>query len=59
MNPEWDNSATPNILLATGAGQTATINNVGTGVLLGDATNGSAGAYLKYGNQTPTQVPWG
>jgi hypothetical protein len=27
---------------------------VTTGVLLGDAANGSAGAYLRYGNQTPT-----
>ncbi|MDR3406765.1 MAG: inverse autotransporter beta domain-containing protein [Chthoniobacter sp.] len=54
LNPNGTNSATPNILLATGAGQTATINNVGTGVLLGNAANGSAGAYMKYGNQTPT-----
>ena len=53
-NPNGVNASTANILLATGAGQTATINNVGTGVLLGDATNGSAGAYMKYGNQTPT-----
>src|SRR5262249_28133896 len=43
----------PNILLATAAGQTAVISNVGTGVRLGDTTVGSAGAYLRYGNQTP------
>ena len=43
----------PNILLATAAGQTAVISNVGTGVKLGDGTVGSAGAYLRYGNQTP------
>jgi hypothetical protein len=43
----------PNILLATAAGQIATISNVGTGVKLGDGTVGSAGAYLRYGNQTP------
>ena len=53
-NPNGANSTTPNILLATGAGQTASISGVATGVLLGDATNGSAGAYLRYGNQTPT-----
>jgi hypothetical protein len=54
QNPNGVNSTTPNILLATGAGQTAAISNVATGVKLGDAVNGSAGAYLKYGNQTPT-----
>jgi hypothetical protein len=43
----------PNILLATAAGQTAVISNVGTGVKLGDSTVGSAGTYLRYGNQTP------
>jgi hypothetical protein len=53
-NPNGVNAATANILLANGAGQTAAISDVATGVLLGDATAGSAGAYLKYGNQTPT-----
>ncbi|EDY17372.1 Parallel beta-helix repeat protein [Chthoniobacter flavus Ellin428] len=53
-NPNGVNAATPNLLLATGVGQKATISNVATGVLLGDAANGSAGAYLKFGNQTPT-----
>ena len=43
----------PNILFATAAGETAVISNVGTGVKLGDGTVGSAGAYLRYGNQTP------
>jgi hypothetical protein len=43
----------PNILLATGTGQTAAIGNVDTGVKLGDGIVGSAGAYLRYGNQTP------
>src|SRR5262249_8075059 len=43
----------PNILFATAAGETAIISNVGTGVKLGDPTVGSAGAYLRYGNQTP------
>ena len=53
QNPNGANSATPNILIGAGAAQTAKINNINTGVLLGDAGNGSAGAYLKYGNQTP------
>src|SRR5262249_36334373 len=43
----------PNIRLATAAGQTAAISNVGTGVLLGDGVVGTAGSYLEYGNQTP------
>jgi hypothetical protein len=43
----------PNIRLATGAGQTVVMSGAGTGVGLGDATVGSAGAYLRYGNQTP------
>ncbi|MBV8416442.1 MAG: S-layer family protein, partial [Verrucomicrobia bacterium] len=42
----------PNIQLATGAGQTAAISGVNTGVKLGDGTVGSAGAYLRYGTQT-------
>jgi hypothetical protein len=52
-NPNGANSATPNILLATGTGQTAAISNVNIGVELGDTTVGTAGAYLRYGNQTP------
>ena len=52
-NPNGVNSTSPNILLATGLGQTAVISNVNTGVLLGDGTVGSAGANLIYGNQTP------
>ena len=51
-NPNGTNSATSNILLADASGQTASISNVATGVLLGDAT-GSAGANFVYGNQTP------
>src|SRR5262249_32891399 len=43
----------PNILLATAAGQTAAISNVGTGVKLGDSSVGPAGAYLRYGNKNP------
>ncbi|MBS0206166.1 MAG: right-handed parallel beta-helix repeat-containing protein [Planctomycetes bacterium] len=53
LNPNGVNSSTPNILLGTGATETAMINNIHTGVLMGDAGNGSAGAYLVYGNQTP------
>lgn len=51
-NPNGANSTTSNIHLATGAGQTAIINNVDTGVLLGNVVDGSAGAYMVYGNQT-------
>ena len=43
---------TPNISLATGSTQTAAISGVATGVELGNASQGSAGAYLRYGNQT-------
>jgi len=43
----------PNILFATATGERALISNVGTGVKLGDGTVGTAGAYLRYGNQTP------
>ena len=51
-NPNGANSTTSNIRLATGAGQTAIINNVDTGILMGNVVDGSAGAYLVYGNQT-------
>lgn len=51
-NPNGANSTTSNIHLANGAGQTAIINNVDTGILLGNVVDGSAGAYLVYGNQT-------
>ncbi|MEK6262235.1 MAG: right-handed parallel beta-helix repeat-containing protein [Planctomycetota bacterium] len=53
LNPNGANSTTPNIQLANAAGQTAIINNVDTGILLGNVVDGSAGAYLVYGNQTP------
>ena len=53
LNPNGANSTTSNIHLGSAAGQTATINSVGTGVLLGNTIDGSAGAYLVYGNQTP------
>ncbi|MEI8380274.1 MAG: hypothetical protein WCJ09_09110 [Planctomycetota bacterium] len=52
-NPNGANSATPNITLAGQAGQTAIINNVGTGVAMGNVLDGSAGANFIYGNQTP------
>lgn len=52
-NPNGINSTTSNLRIGTGAGQTATLSNFRTGVKLGDATAGSAGAYLVYGNQTP------
>jgi hypothetical protein len=42
---------TPNITLAGASGQTVAINNVQTGNLLGNAVDGTAGAYLVYGNQ--------
>ncbi len=53
QNPNGANSTTPNIQLANAAGQTAIINNFGTGVRMGNAGDGSAGAYFIYGNQTP------
>ena len=43
---------TPNITLADAAGKKAIISGVTTGVQLGNATDGSAGAYFVYGNQT-------
>lgn len=52
LNPNGANSPLVNIGLATDAGQTAAISGVATGVKLGDAVDGSAGAYLTYGNQT-------
>jgi hypothetical protein len=55
LNPNGANSATSNIRLAQGTGggeESAVITNVRTGIQLGDATDGSAGAYLVYGNQT-------
>ena len=52
MNPNGANSMTPNIILAGDAGETAIINGVGTGILMGDAAAGSAGAFFRYGNQT-------
>jgi hypothetical protein len=55
LNPNGANSATSNIRLAQGTGgseESAVITNVQTGIMLGDATEGSAGAYLVYGNQT-------
>lgn len=52
-NPNGANSATANITLAGQAGQTAIINNVGTGVSMGNVLDGSAGANFIYGNQTP------
>ena len=52
LNPHGANSATPNILLAKDAGETATISNVATGVKMGEPGN-SAGAYFRFGNQTP------
>lgn len=51
QNANGNNSTNSNIRLGDGVGQTALINNVATGVKLGDATDGSAGAYLVYGNQ--------
>ena len=53
LNPNGANSTTVNIQLANSAGQTAIMNNVETGVLMGNLTDGSAGAYFLYGNQTP------
>ena len=53
LNPFGANSTTSNIRVGAGAGQTAIINNVDTGVLMGSSADGSAGAYLVYGNQTP------
>jgi hypothetical protein len=51
-NPNGANSATPNILLAKDTGEIAAISNVATGVKMGEAGN-SAGAYFRFGNQTP------
>lgn len=53
LNPNGANSTTSNIQLANGGGLTAIINSVDTGILLGNAADGSAGAYFIYGNQTP------
>ncbi|MDB5344727.1 MAG: Parallel beta-helix repeat protein [Schlesneria sp.] len=53
LNPNGANSVTPNIKLADAANQTAKISGVETGILLGNATDGSAGANFVYGNQTP------
>lgn len=53
QNPNGANSTTPNIQLGNAGGQTALINNVGTGVRLGSVADGSAGANFIYGNQTP------
>ncbi|MCC6755990.1 MAG: hypothetical protein IT199_06425, partial [Solirubrobacterales bacterium] len=53
LNPNGANSAVASIQLANAAGQTAIINNVATGVLLGNILDGSAGANFIYGNQTP------
>ena len=53
QNPNGANSTTPNIVLGNAVGQTALINNVGTGVRLGNVADGSAGANFIYGNQTP------
>jgi len=52
QNPNGANSATPNILLAKDASETASISNVATGVKMGEPGN-SAGAYFRFGNQTP------
>src|SRR6202012_1116663 len=52
-NPNGANSMTANIILADASMQTASISGVATGVKLGDAPAGSAGAFLVYGNQTP------
>jgi hypothetical protein len=53
QNPNGANSTTPNIQMANGAGETAILNNFGTGVRMGNVPDGSAGAYFIYGNQTP------
>jgi hypothetical protein len=45
------NAMTPNILLANDAGETAAIADVETGVVMGNTTDGTAGAYFRFGNQ--------